>query len=62
MDNRQRCDILLQSLFPNQPHLIEKWWESPNKAFDKSSPKEILDRNPEMVVQYLYQQFNGDYK
>lgn len=58
---REKCDIMLAALFPCQQELQEKWWTSANKAFDESSPLEILDQNPELVLKYLYCQFSGDY-
>lgn len=58
---REKGDILLAALFPNQSKLQETWWMSPNLAFDKSTPLEILDKDPDRVLQYLYCQFSGDY-
>ena len=58
---REKCVTMLASLFPDQPELQEKWWTNANKAFNGSSPLEILDQNPESVLKYLYCQFSGDF-
>jgi hypothetical protein len=41
--------------------LVQKWWESPNKAFDDMTPSEMLDRDKDRVKNYLLAQLNGDY-
>jgi len=61
MNDREKCDRMLEALFPNQQHLQVKWWSSPNKAFDMSTPEQTLAMNSKLVVQYLLIQFNGDF-
>lgn len=61
LTNQERCDIILASLFPDQPLLIEKWWTSPNKAFDLSTPSRMFEQDESRVVKYLYGQLNSDY-
>ena len=58
---REKCVIMLASLFPDQPELQEMWLTSANKAFGGSTPLEILDQDPDSVVKYLYCQFSGDF-
>ncbi len=58
---KEHCEIILLSLFPDQPHLIEQWWTSPNKAFDNETPSKIFEEDSMRVVKYLYNQLNGDY-
>ena len=41
--------------------LVQKWWESPNKAFDDMTPSEMLDRDKDRVKNYLLAQLSGDY-
>jgi len=41
--------------------LVQKWWESPNKAFDDMTPNEMWDRDKDRVKNYLLAQLNGDY-
>lgn len=57
----QKCIFMLEALFPNQPNLQEKWWNSPNKAFNDVEPKQVFESEPEKVVTYLYRQFSCGY-
>ena len=41
--------------------LVQKWWSSPNKAFDDMTPIEMWDRDRDRVKNYLLAQLNGDY-
>lgn len=41
--------------------LVQKWWSSPNKAFDDITPIEMWDRDKDRVKNYLLAQLNGDY-
>ncbi len=41
--------------------LVQKWWESPNKAFGDITPIEMWDRDKDRVKNYLLAQLNGDY-
>lgn len=61
MKTVDKCNKLLEILFPGQIELQERWWLSPNRAFDNKTPEQMLDENPGRVVQYLLGQFNGDY-
>ena len=38
--------------------LVEKWWASPNLAFDSRTPREVLATHPEEVLNYVYGQYN----
>jgi hypothetical protein len=58
---REKCDIILAALFPCQEELQRAWWSSANKAFNESTPLEILDQDPDSVVKYLYCQISGEY-
>jgi hypothetical protein len=35
------------------PNLVEKWWQSPNKAFDMKTAEEQFDIDPKVVYNYL---------
>jgi len=59
MTNIERCNIILTSLIGES--LIEKWWDSPNKAFQMMTPKEQWNIDQKIVMSYLYGQLNGDY-
>jgi hypothetical protein len=41
--------------------LVQKWWESPNKAFDEMTPNEMLNRDKTRVKNYLLAQLSGEY-
>lgn len=41
--------------------LIDKWWCSPNLAFDGRKPLEQLQLDHEAVGRYLMQNLNGGY-
>jgi folate-dependent tRNA-U54 methylase TrmFO/GidA len=41
--------------------LVQKWWESPNKAFDGMTPIEMLDQDKDRVKNYLLAQLSGEY-
>ena len=41
--------------------LVQKWWSSPNRAFDDITPIEMWDRDKDRVKNYLLAQLNGDY-
>lgn len=58
---KQFCDSMLQSLFPNQPELQQKWWVSPNKAFDNKTPEVVFDEDASRVATYLWSHLSGDY-
>ena len=59
MENSRLNRLLL--VLVGTEELVDLWWESPNKAFDGNTPKEMLAKQPETVVQYIVGQFNGDY-
>ncbi len=61
MTEKEKCDAALNVLFPHQFDLQQKWWNSPNKAFDMQTPQQTFAEEPKCVVQYLLGQFNGDY-
>jgi hypothetical protein len=51
---------ILYALLGSQ-ELVQKWWESPNKAFDEMTPNEMLNRDKDRVKNYLLGQLSGDY-
>lgn len=59
--SKEQCDTILLSLFPNQPELIERWWSSPNKAFDMRTPLQMLEEDSLRVVKYLWNQLDSPY-
>ena len=51
---------ILYSLLGSQ-ELVQKWWSSPNRAFDEMTPNEMLNRDKDRVKNYLLGQLSGDY-
>jgi hypothetical protein len=63
LDNhsKNKLDSILFAMLGNN-ELVEKWWDSPNKAFDMITPNEMLDLNHEYVVNYILNHaFGGAY-
>ena len=48
----QRSQALLIALL-GRKDLCDQWWNSPNKAFDLQTPKQVWDVEPEKVYEYL---------
>lgn len=59
MDTDKYNRILHALLGSNE--LVQKWWSSPNKAFDDITPIEMWNRDKDRVKDYLLAQLNGDY-
>jgi len=59
MDTDKYNRILYALLGSNE--LVQKWWASPNKAFDDISPIEMWDRDKDRVKKYLLAQLSGEY-
>ena len=55
-----KYDRILYALLGSQ-ELVQKWWVSPNKAFDEMTPIEMWDRDRDRVKNYLLAQLSGDY-
>lgn len=55
-----KYDRILHALLGSN-ELVQKWWESPNKAFGDITPIEMWDRDKDRVKNYLLAQLNGDY-
>jgi hypothetical protein len=41
------------------PEQVEKWWDSRNMAFDEKTPREIFDKDPQEVYNYLMRFADG---
>ena len=55
-----KYDRILHALLGSQ-ELVQKWWVSPNKAFDEMTPNEMLNRDETRVKNYLLGQLSGEY-
>lgn len=61
MNDRDKCNKMIQLLLPAQPHLQERWWSGANLAFEGRTPDDVFNQDPKLVVQYLFKQFSGDF-
>jgi hypothetical protein len=59
MDTEQFNRILYALL--GSEELVQKWWESPNRAFDEMTPNEMWNRDKDRVKKYLLAQLSGEY-
>lgn len=41
--------------------LVEKWWNSPNTAFNGDTPENKFQTDPTLVYDYLSRSMSGDY-
>jgi hypothetical protein len=55
-----KYDRILHALLGSN-ELVQKWWESPNRAFDEMTPIEMWDRDKDRVKKYLLAQLSGEY-
>lgn len=61
---KNRLDLLLFLLL-GSTDLVQKWWVSPNKAFDDRMPKDVYYQDPngrKEVSDYISAFADGSYK
>jgi hypothetical protein len=51
---RRECDQWLTSLL-GSPHLVDRWWQGPNAAFEMQTPEQVFQESPDRVRDYLRQ-------
>ena len=56
---KAQCDALLLALVG--PNLLEKWWLSPNLAFNSHTPEEIFKQDPDVIYNYLMRMAEGEW-
>ena len=56
----EKYDRILYALLGSQ-ELVQKWWASPNRAFNEITPIEMWDRDKDRVKNYLLAQLSGEY-
>ena len=49
-----KLNKMLLALLGSEP-MVERWWNSGNKAFALESPASIYERNPDFVINYINQ-------
>ena len=56
INEKETCDRLLASMLGSWD-LVEKWWNSPNRAFDGKHPINVFEMNEEGkkdVINYIF--------
>ncbi len=53
---KARMDKLLLALVGSED-LVNKWWLSPNKAFDMQQPADVYEQDPKKVINYILSQY-----
>lgn len=55
LDILKMCNEILESLLgrDNNNYILNKWWLSPNKAFDMHTPWSVFIKDPKKVYNYL---------
>jgi hypothetical protein len=48
---RRTCSVIIEALVGEE--FSERWWSSPNRAFDNRTPNEQWALAPEVVFDYL---------
>jgi hypothetical protein len=62
--SKQRLDAILYLLL-GSTDLVQKWWISPNKAFDDRMPKDVYYQDPQgrqEISDYISAYADGAYK
>lgn len=49
---KEKLDVILFSMLGSK-ELVEKWWVSPNKAFDMRTPLSLMDDKKHEVIDYV---------
>lgn len=50
-EKKHQCNQLLTALVGKD--MVEKWWASPNRAFDYKTPFVQFEQDPDIVRDYL---------
>jgi len=61
IEDREGCERMLDTLFPQNPELATKWWSTPNRAFNMQTPEDVMKNNSHLVFNYLWSHMGGDY-
>ena len=49
---REKLDVILFSMLGSR-ELVEKWWVSPNKAFNMNTPLALMEDKKHEVIDYV---------
>ena len=62
--SKQTLNNLLHTILGSND-LVERWWHSPNQAFDNRMPKDVYYQDPQgrqEISDYITTYSNGEYK
>lgn len=60
IDAKQYADELVAALVGDE--FVDKWWNSPNLAFNSFTPLEVWERENTKVISYLHSHiYSGDF-
>ena len=49
---RRKLNVCLFAMLGNDD-LVNRWWESPNLAFENKTPNEVYEKNEQQVIDYV---------
>jgi hypothetical protein len=49
---RRKLNVCLFAMLGNDD-LVNRWWESPNLAFENKTPNEVYEENEQQVIDYV---------
>lgn len=49
---RRKLNVCLFAMLGNDD-LVNRWWESPNLAFENKTPNEMYEENEQQVIDYV---------
>jgi hypothetical protein len=51
-DKKRKLNIMLFTLLGSDD-LVNRWWESPNLAFENKTPNQVYEENQRQVIDYV---------
>lgn len=51
-DKKRKLNIMLFAMLGSDD-LVNKWWESPNLAFENKTPNQMYDEDERQVIDYV---------
>jgi hypothetical protein len=51
-DKKRKLNIMLFAMLGSDD-LVNRWWESPNLAFENKTPNQVYEENQRQVIDYV---------
>jgi hypothetical protein len=51
-DKKRKLNIMLFAMLGSDD-LVNKWWESPNLAFENKTPDQVYEEDEQQVIDYV---------